>query len=115
MADVLLSADFQQSECPLRREVWHWNNLVKHGILTSNVPVPSYINQLDRRDECQPAPPPQPNDIIRPGSSVRPGASLPQKPEGCGSLARTEGLAIPPQSASPHPPWISSPAAKKRT
>lgn len=67
---------FQQSKCCLRKEVLNCNNLVKYGILTSNVLIPSYINQLDTRDEGQPALLPQPNDIIRPGSSMKPRAVL---------------------------------------
>lgn len=72
---------FQQSKCCLRKEVLNCNNLVKYGILTSNVLIPSYINQLDTRDKCQPALLPQPNDIIRPGSSFQLRASLDQNPE----------------------------------
>lgn len=81
MSDGLLSVIFQQGKCPPRKEGLNCNNLIKDVILTSNVLIPSYINQLDRRDECQPALLPRPNDIIRPGSSSQHGASLCPKPE----------------------------------
>ena len=69
------------TEQMLQKAVLNHNNLVKYGILTSNVLVPSYIHQLDTRDECQPALLPQPNNIIRPGSSFKHRASLCQNPK----------------------------------
>lgn len=72
---------FQQSTYCLSKEVLNCNNLVKYGVLTSDVLIPSYINQRDGRDGCQPAVLPQPNAIIRPGSSFLHGASLSQKPK----------------------------------
>ena len=69
------------TEQMLRKAVLNHNNLVKYGILTSNVLVPSYIHQLDTRDGCQPALLPQPNNIIRPGSSFKHRACLCQNPK----------------------------------